>query len=205
MASAYPGALDTLATNKADATSTATDHAAHHNDLADAVNKVEAELGTDPSAAFATVKARLAAMPQFVALASDATAVVGTAYADAAAGLDIALTSGVPCRFQYMIAWQPNAATTGARFSLNGPAFTYLVYSVRWSTTATVVTQSPLGTAYDQAFTVGTASNNSAQNLAIIEGLIVPSASANLRLRSGAEVASPGSVTVKAGSSLLYW
>lgn len=59
MASVYPGALDTLATNKADGTATLTDHKDHHNDLADAVNKIEAELGIEPSGAFSTVVARL--------------------------------------------------------------------------------------------------------------------------------------------------
>lgn len=70
MASVYPGSLDSLATNKGDATDetsgsptggTAGDHAAHHNNLADAINKIEAELGTDPSGAAATVAAALAA------------------------------------------------------------------------------------------------------------------------------------------------
>lgn len=57
MASSFPGSLDTLATNKQDDTdaaagtdlglSTSTgDHAQHHNDLADAVNKIEAAVGT---------------------------------------------------------------------------------------------------------------------------------------------------------------
>jgi hypothetical protein len=62
MASAYPGALDALATNKGDATTSAGDHAAHHNDLADAVNKVEAELGVDPSGSAATVAARFSSI-----------------------------------------------------------------------------------------------------------------------------------------------
>lgn len=62
MASAYPGALDTFATNKADATATATDHAAHHNDLADAINKIEAELGTNPSLGSATVSALMGSL-----------------------------------------------------------------------------------------------------------------------------------------------
>jgi hypothetical protein len=60
--SVYPGALDTFATNKADATTTATDHKDHHNDLADAVNKVEAELGVNPSAAHSTVALSTAAL-----------------------------------------------------------------------------------------------------------------------------------------------
>ncbi len=59
MASVYPGALDSFATNKVDATTTATDHKNHHNDLADATNKIEAELGINPSGAFATLLARL--------------------------------------------------------------------------------------------------------------------------------------------------
>jgi len=60
MASLYPGALDALTKNKADATVAATDHPAHHNDLADAVNKIEAELGVLPKGTAASVAARLA-------------------------------------------------------------------------------------------------------------------------------------------------
>lgn len=59
MASNYPGAIDTLATNKTDSTVAAGDHAPHHNDLADAVNKIEGALGTNPQGTSATVKARL--------------------------------------------------------------------------------------------------------------------------------------------------
>lgn len=49
MASAYPGALDTLATNKTNTTVQNNDHPNHHNDMADAINKIEAELGAAPS------------------------------------------------------------------------------------------------------------------------------------------------------------
>jgi hypothetical protein len=62
MASSYPSGLDSLSTTKADATATLTDHKNHHNDLADAVNKIEAELGTLPKGSYATVKARLEAL-----------------------------------------------------------------------------------------------------------------------------------------------
>jgi hypothetical protein len=62
MASNYPGAIDTLATNKTDSTVAAGDHAPHHNDLADAVNKIEGALGTTPQGTSATVKARLDAV-----------------------------------------------------------------------------------------------------------------------------------------------
>ncbi len=62
MASNYPNALDNFTTNKTDATLTTVDHPTHHNDIADAVNKVEAELGVAPSGNFATLTARLDSM-----------------------------------------------------------------------------------------------------------------------------------------------
>lgn len=71
MASAYPGALDSFATNKANATATTTDHPNHHNDLADAVNKIEAELGVTPSGAAATVAARLDQSSRFWSAATE--------------------------------------------------------------------------------------------------------------------------------------
>jgi len=59
MASAYPGGLDSFPTNRADGTVMATNHPGDHNNLADAVNKIEATLGVDPQGSFATVVARL--------------------------------------------------------------------------------------------------------------------------------------------------
>jgi len=61
MPSVYPGALDSLPINHFDDPSQII-YAAHVNDLADAVNKIEAELDANPSGAFATVKARLDAI-----------------------------------------------------------------------------------------------------------------------------------------------
>jgi hypothetical protein len=55
MASGYPAALDTFATNH---TTGQTIQAADTNDLADAVNKIEAELGVTPSGAESTVANR---------------------------------------------------------------------------------------------------------------------------------------------------
>jgi hypothetical protein len=57
--SVYPGSLDSFATNLADSTPMAVNHASHHDGLADAVNKIEAELGVNPKGGSATVAARL--------------------------------------------------------------------------------------------------------------------------------------------------
>jgi hypothetical protein len=45
--STYPTALDNLAANKTDGTPSATDHPAHHNALAAALNAVQAALGVN--------------------------------------------------------------------------------------------------------------------------------------------------------------
>src|SRR3954464_1419115 len=56
---AYPTTLDNVAANKTDATPSAVDHAAHHNTLAGAMNRVQAELGLTPSADHASIGERL--------------------------------------------------------------------------------------------------------------------------------------------------
>ena len=63
MASNYPGALDGLATDyEGTDQADVVDHAGMHNDVNAAINAVQTELGTDPSGAAATVKARFEAI-----------------------------------------------------------------------------------------------------------------------------------------------
>lgn len=61
MASLYPGGLDELnaGVGSSGQPLSSPDHPSHHTALADAVEAIEGELGTDPSGAAATVKARL--------------------------------------------------------------------------------------------------------------------------------------------------
>ena len=71
MASSYPGSLDafdSIASDKktSDVVGGRT-HRDMHNDLGDAIEAVQAELGTDPAGAFATVKARLDALVAYAA------------------------------------------------------------------------------------------------------------------------------------------
>jgi hypothetical protein len=62
MASSYPGALDSFtnptSTDAMDA-SAALYHDVQHANVNDAIEAVQAELGTDPAGTFTTVKARL--------------------------------------------------------------------------------------------------------------------------------------------------
>ena len=71
MASSYPGSLDsfdTIASDKktSDAVGGRT-HRQMHNDLGDAIEAVQTELGTDPAGSFSTVKARLDALVAYSA------------------------------------------------------------------------------------------------------------------------------------------
>jgi microcystin-dependent protein len=73
MSSLYPAALDATGTTfpvRADGTTTTAQHAADHNNLADAIIKIETELGINPKGSFATVLARLAGFSRTGTLAS---------------------------------------------------------------------------------------------------------------------------------------
>jgi hypothetical protein len=106
MTSGYPGAQDTFAVNKQDdldaksgsdlgLTTTIGDHAQHHNDLADAVNKIEAELGTLAKGIYAaSVRERFeiaAFKSQSVSMAT--TANLAANYANGTAGVGATLTA----------------------------------------------------------------------------------------------------------------
>lgn len=76
MASSYPGGLDLFPTTRTDATTMATTHAADHNNANDAINKIEAELGINPSGSYTDIAARFAALgagggPALLVAASD--------------------------------------------------------------------------------------------------------------------------------------
>lgn len=80
MASNYPGSLDafdSIASDKktSDVVGGRT-HRDMHNDLGDAVEAVQAELGTDPAGTYSTVKARLDALVAYAAKTSAYTATV---------------------------------------------------------------------------------------------------------------------------------
>lgn len=62
MPSNYPGALDTLTNPAAGDFQNSPSHSAQHIAANDAIEAIEAELGTDPAGAYATVAARLAAL-----------------------------------------------------------------------------------------------------------------------------------------------
>lgn len=118
-------------------------------------------------------------------------------------GLSFPVTNGTITRFVFTIIYNAAATATGSRWSINGPAFTLLGYSSRYSLTATSQT-----TNYANAYNIPAASNatsaNTTGNIAIIEGIINPSANGTVIARFASEVLN-SAITAKAGSTVEYW
>jgi hypothetical protein len=119
-------------------------------------------------------------------------------------GLSFAVTAGTKYYFRFYIWYTAAATTTGSRFSVNGPAFTYLNYTSRYSLTTTTDTTNTLLQAYDlPAASNASSATTTAGNLALIEGVVQPSASGTFIARFASEVLS-SAIVAKAGSSCQY-
>jgi hypothetical protein len=118
-------------------------------------------------------------------------------------GLGFAVTANNTYCFEYWIQYTAALATTGSRWSVNGPAApTMLSYISRYTLTATTITTNALL----QAYNLPAASNASsvvAMNIAIIEGIIKVSQNGTVIPRFASEVAG-SAITAKAGSVCYY-
>jgi hypothetical protein len=120
MASTYPTTLDSLDITIVNTDVTDTHHPQHHIDLADAVNKIEAELGTDPSGSFTVVKTRLNQMTT-VRKTADQTLTGTSAVNITDLAFPIAATAGVSYTFDFTVMWTTSGATSGLGISLTFP------------------------------------------------------------------------------------
>jgi hypothetical protein len=117
--------------------------------------------------------------------------------------LSFEVTAGNTYCFEFWIQYTAAATTTGSRWTINGPvASTMLSYTSRYTLTTTTITTNALLQAYD----LPAASNTTsviAMNMAIIEGIIKPSANGTVIARFASEVAN-SAITAKAGSVCYY-
>lgn len=122
-------------------------------------------------------------------------------------GLSIPVSSGVTYWFRFFIVYDAAATTTGSRWSLNGPSFSAGDLIFR--------TEHPAGSLSARVFTDGltaydtpsdTVANSAATsgNIAVIDGVLKPSANGTLIARFASEVAS-SAITAKAGKSYVEW
>lgn len=112
--------------------------------------------------------------------------------------------------FKFIIRYTSAATATGSRWSINGPAFSQLAFSVGIPLIATANSTDAISDscmiAYDQPPTAnGTSPNNTATGgaITIIEGLITATEGGTVVARFSSEV-SASAITAKAGSVVYY-
>jgi len=117
-------------------------------------------------------------------------------------GLSFAVVSGGIYWFKFTIPYTSAATTTGSRWAINGPAApTRLSYTSHYPLTATSETVNYADT-YDTP-AASNASSLTTGNVAIIEGIIVPSANGTVIARFASEVSS-SAIVAKAGAVCFY-
>lgn len=117
-------------------------------------------------------------------------------------GLSFPVTSGTRYWFRFVILYTSAATTTGSRWSINGPAVTTLAYRSDYSLTATSRTVNDGLTGYNVP-AASNATSLAAGNVAVIEGIILPSANGTVIARFASEVAN-SAITVQPGAHVQY-
>lgn len=113
--------------------------------------------------------------------------------------LSFNVVAGTTYNFKYVIPYTAAATTTGSRWTINGPAVSFINYASRYTVSATSETVN-----YAGAYAVPSAANASSLtsgNLAIIEGVVKPSANGTLIVQFASEV-SLSAITAKVGGML---
>lgn len=118
-------------------------------------------------------------------------------------GLQFPVVAGQRFWFQFVIDYTAAATTTGSRFSIQGPTFTRLAYQSEYALTTTSKTFNSSLSAYDLPAASSASSGATPGNLAIIEGIIAPSANGNVIARFASEIAN-SAIVAKAGSFVRY-
>lgn len=112
-----------------------------------------------------------------------------------------AVTTGNKYWFKFIIPYTSAATTTGSRWSINGPTTTMLNYRSIYSLAATTITTNN-ATAYNIP-AASSATSLTTGNVAIIEGIIIPSADGSVIARFASEIAN-SAITAKAGAVCYY-
>jgi len=121
-------------------------------------------------------------------------------------GLLVPLTNGQRIGFEAWIRYTAQATTTGSRFSVLAAAgFSELTYDSDVPLTTTSQTTNRSNAANDLPAAVSASSpQTTLGNLAVIRGIIRPSADGNLQFRFASEIAN-SAIVAKAGSHCKYW
>jgi len=115
-------------------------------------------------------------------------------------GLSFNVISGIFYRFYAMIPYTSEQTNNGSRWTINGPATSFISYVSRYTDNPEVVN-------YCSAFNLPSncsANSSLTANIAIIQGIIRPSANGTVQIRFASE-ANNRAIVAKAGATLEYW
>lgn len=119
-------------------------------------------------------------------------------------GLSFPVTAGHTYSFEFRIPYTAAATTTGSRWSINGPATSFLCFASEYSLAATTTTRNANVITYDlPAASNATSAGTTSGNMAFIWGVITPSADGDVIARFASEVAN-SAITAKAGAVVYY-
>lgn len=118
-------------------------------------------------------------------------------------GLSFPVVSSQRYWFRFCIHYTAAATTTGARFTINGPAFSELRYGSEYSLTTTSRTMNEGLAAYDLPAASNASSAATGANIAIVEGFVRPSVDGTVIARFASEIAG-SAIVAKAGSFVEY-
>jgi hypothetical protein len=139
-------------------------------------------------------------VPAVLVLGADVTNANGTANTIAdVTGLGFSVLANKLYEFEFNIIYTAALSTTGSRWSINGPAFTYLNYQSEYTLTNTTSTRNAMLQAYDQPAAANASSGATGNNWALIKGVLQPSANGSVIARFASEV-SASAIVAKAGS-----
>lgn len=116
--------------------------------------------------------------------------------------LSFPVTSGNTYWFMFVIGYTTDATTTGSGWAVNGPAMTAINWQLQSTLNISAVT-----TRYCSALDCGgnSASSGGGLNTTLIIGTCKPSANGTVIGRFSSEITTPGTVTVKADNTVLFW
>jgi hypothetical protein len=141
-------------------------------------------------------------IPNVTKLSSGVT-LTGTTFQDVT-GLSFPVVDGGTYWFRFWIAYDVSSGTNGTRWSINGPARSWMSVQSRYTISQFAAPQfngAPIG--YDVPATATTTSVGGSSS-AVIEGMLLAAADGTLIARAANEEASPSSLTARAGSFVLW-
>ena len=115
-------------------------------------------------------------------------------------GLSFDVVANTTYHFKFYIVYTSAATTTGSRWSINGGATTFMHYTSNYTLTATSITNNQGLTGYNVP-AGASASSLAAGNIAIIEGIIRPSANGTVIARFASEISASAITAIGSGRS----